>query len=352
VLLQKQYHNGDFLPDLCHVRAVLTLVIAAELLAICITLLQSSVEAFDWLTLGQNSILLLWIILTSAAALCPLRPWFAKQSSLLAGTASYALVVSIACVFIVVGQYMVQSHLLFDVYAILDHTLIAAILAGVILRYFYIQQQLRNQQQAQLVSNFQALQARIRPHFLFNSMNTIASLIPIDPVTAEKMIVVLSQLLRSSLNDKNLVKLNDEMALCKGYIDMEQLRLGDRLHVNWQLDNIPDHQLAPSLLLQPILENAIYHGIQPRIEGGIITVGLMQSKKRIAIKIQNPVNPHAKKQPGNGLALDNIRHRLDALYGSEAKMRVTASATHYSVELFIPANQPEQPKPDELNPVT
>ena len=122
-----------------------------------------------------------------------------------------------------------------------------------VLRWFYLQQQLQNREQAALKSRIQALQSRIRPHFLFNSMNSIASLIDIDPEAAEKMVVDLSELFRASLMEPGLVSIEDEIALCKQFVSIEQTRLGPRLAVEWNVDLSEGSFKIPSLMLQPLI---------------------------------------------------------------------------------------------------
>lgn len=329
--------SGDFLPDLCHVKSVLSLIIFAELLSLSITLASAGFTNFSWVTLGKVSILVLWIMLASAAVLCPLRPWFAQRSSWVAGSVSYTLVVSIGLLFIAIGQYLEHGQSPRVMEGMVTGGLIAAIFAGVVLRYFYLQQQLINQQQAQLMANFNALQARIRPHFLFNSMNTIASLIVVDPATAEKMIVTLSGLLRASLSEASMVSLNQEVTLCKDYVAMEQLRLGERLKVEWRLDDMPSDQMIASLMLQPLVENAIYHGVQPLPQGGTVSISVAEEGGNVVVDIANPRSEQVEKGEGNGLALNNIQHRLAALYGSEGAIEVKKTESLYSVRLSFPS---------------
>lgn len=335
-------------------------MLVGELLALALTLSDTGLQGFSWFVFGKVSFLVLWVVLASAALLCPLRPWLAKQNSLVAGSVSYGLVLLVTLVFVLLGQLVMQRGLGQDVEGIVTSMIIAAVFAGVALRYFYLQQQLRNQQQAELLARFDALQSRIRPHFLFNSMNTIASLISIDPETAERMVVNLSHLFRATLSESRLVPLSSELQLCKDYVAMEQLRLGSRLRMEWRCTGISDSendgvklgQTIPSLLLQPLIENAIYHGIQPLPEGGNIVVSIEVSDKAVTIVVSNPVattvSPHLQNSSiegankGNGLALANIRHRLTALYGNEGVVQVDKEDAVFTVTLRYPT-QPNLP---------
>jgi two-component system sensor histidine kinase AlgZ len=199
-----------FLPDLCSSQSVFLLVLVAELLAVLLTISGSSgLQHFNWDKLALISVQVQWIVVFSAVALCRLRFWLGRQAHLRAGVASYALVLGITFVLCSAGQWIIYGasgmafvgdhEFNFDGWLLLNNMVIAAILSGILLRYLYLQQQLRNQQQAEMQARIQALQSRIRPHFLFNSMNSIASLIATDPDTAERVVEDLSELFRASL---------------------------------------------------------------------------------------------------------------------------------------------------------
>ena len=240
-----------------------------------------------------------------------------------------------------------MRDLSFDPFVIAGNVIIASILAGVMLRYFYLQQQLREQHQAELQARVQALQSRIRPHFLFNSMNSIASLIHLDPVKAEKLIVDLSTLFRASLNQASLVPLEKELELCRQFVSIEKIRLEKRLHVQWAIKPFDNAITVPSLLIQPLIENAIYHGIQPLDEGGIVLIEVGVNDNRVTITIENPFSVEknlssiTKVDRANGMALENIRHRLSAHYGNNAELLVHAADSKYRVTVSYPVMLPD-----------
>lgn len=316
------------------------LILVGQLLAISLAVFESGVLHFDWNRLGLLSMLIQWVMLSSAACLCPLRSWFRQQKPILAGIVSYVLVLVITILFTVTGAKAVGDGMDLDWDLVLTNFLLAAVFAGTVLRYLYLQQQLRNQQQAELTARIQALQARIRPHFLFNSMNSIASLIDFDPVAAENMVVDLSELFRASLSEPGLIPMPNEIDLCKRFVAIEHTRIGDRLAVTWDVDDV-EAVMVPSLLLQPLLENAIYHGIQPLVEGGIVEVSVKILKHQCTVKVSNPVGDKGQSSSkGNGLALENIHHRLHAHYGSKASMVVSATESYYTVEVDFPCLPP------------
>jgi len=334
----------EFLPDMCTLQSVFFLVLFSELLALVLTLADDGLVRFSWEDLGLRSILLQWISLLSAALLCRLRPWLAQQLSWRAGVVSYLLVLSITAACTALGLYVINSEV--NGLLLLSNLLLSAIIAGIILRYLYLQQQLHNQQQAELRARIQALQSRIHPHFLFNSMNSIASLIAVDPDTAERMVEDLSSLFRASLAEPGLVPLSDELELCRQYASIEQMRLGDRLHLVWQLDDKVAAQQAlyriPSLLLQPLIENAIVHGIQPAASAGEVNVDLRVVNGGLQMRVENPhlaVDQGTSEIPstrGNHLALDNIAHRLQAHFGPQAYISAAKVEDRFVTEVFYP----------------
>ncbi|MBT8448421.1 MAG: histidine kinase, partial [Gammaproteobacteria bacterium] len=269
-----------FLPDLCQTTSVFLIILNAELLALLLSLARFDGENF-WLILARSSLFIQWVALINAAILCALRSRLSRFSDLQAASISYISVILVTFVAALLAQYFDSAAGQVDyVYRwddVLFSVVIAAIVAAFWMRLFYLQAQYRQQLMAETESRFQALQARIKPHFLFNSMNILTSLIQVAPEKAEKVVEDLSELFRASLSDhKKLVTLQDEVAICKSYLDIEQLRLGDRLKVDWQIQADLDACYIPPLTLQPLIENAVYHGIQPLVDGGTVTI-ILQS---------------------------------------------------------------------------
>ncbi len=338
-LLEKDYQT-DFLPNLCTGRAVLRLIVVGQLLAIALSVAGMTSAGFNWYRFGLISVMVQWIVLASAACLCPLRGWFRRQTPEVAGGVSYCIVLLVTIFFSIAGV-LIQANGVEGVrwYVVYSNTIVSAVFAGVVLRYFYLQQQLRNQQQAELYSRIQALQSRIRPHFLFNSMNSIASLIEVDPLLAERTLEDLSDLFRASLSEPGLVSLDKELDLCQRFARIEELRLGDRLKVNWIIEGKTSEVMLPSLLLQPLVENAIYHGVQPLPEGGIVDVDVHIVAGEVRLSVSNPLPAEAssgRKTQGNGIAMDNMKSRLEAYYGVKARIFIVAQAGRFSVQLQLP----------------
>ncbi|WP_237067969.1 sensor histidine kinase [Microbulbifer guangxiensis] len=331
-----------FLPDLCHVSALAVLVLMGELLALVLVLAVDGLREFSWQRLGLVSLAVQWVILPSAAILCRLRPALAKLQHRVAGAISFAVVMAVLLVVLVAQEWLRASLMRqgFDFWHLLDNTLLGAICAGVVLRYAYVQQQLHNQQRAELVARIDALQSRIRPHFLFNSMNSLASLIAIDPERAEKLVEDLSTLFRASLADSRLVPLEQELALARRYLQIEELRLGQRLRQSWSLDAGLEDAVIPSMLLQPLLENAVLHGVARLHKGGEIQVYLRRLGGQLQLLIENPAPQPGSlhDQRGNGMAQENIRQRLAAHYGHRYRFHSEFEEGIYRVEVVLPIN--------------
>jgi len=343
----KQERGGDFfLPDLCSVNSVLLLVMITELVVMVLVLWSSGLRSFDWGKLAIVSLFSQWLALSSAGILCQLRRYLGGLSQWQGAAVSYAIVLLMAAGLTVLGHWLLAFSLglaidvLLLVEQMIRNVLIAAVLTGIALRYFYLQEQLRRQHQAQLQARIEALQARIRPHFLFNSMNSIASLIASDPKAAELAVEDLAELFRASIKEANTeVRIENEIDLCRRYLRIEQWRLGDRVSVDWSLDDLPDSLMIPSLTLQPLLENAIYYGIQGLPEGGTIQVYGSIERGCCVIEVWNPLPNSQSKgelEGGNHMAVKNIHHRLQAIYGADASLQLSEEKGKYVARIRYP----------------
>lgn len=335
-----------FLPDLCNVYAVLVLIVLSETLVTALILVESGLVGFQWERFATLSYFVQWVALLSVALLCQSRNFMARLAL------PWAVIWAMSLLMLVCFAISYAAEVLFPFVSsdsqinwlwILRNMLISAIFGGMGLRYFYVQSQWRIKSQAELNSRLQALQARIRPHFFFNSLNTVASLITVDPDKAENMLVDLSSLFRVVLKDQDAqVELAAEIELGRRYLNIEQERLGDRLTLEWHLpEQIPSIQV-PQLLLQPLLENAIYHGIQPLIDGGRITIELsLQEQKeakqaRWLLSIENDKPEKVVDSDGHQISLPNIAMRLEAIFNNKAGLSIEQSANQYRVIIELP----------------
>lgn len=209
--------------------------------------------------------------------------------------------------------------------------------ADVLVCLYYLDLLQRAYSPAIAEARLQALQARIRPHFLFNSLNAALSLIRSQPQRAETALEDMAELFRVLMADnRDLVPLSQEIALCQQYLNIEKLRLDERLQCDWQLSDIPAEMMIPPLILQPLLENAVYHGIEPQSQGGVVVIEIQPSGKSLLLRISNPLPPRSDKSGGNKMALKNIRERLRLHYDLEAQLRQYEADQRYIVEIVIP----------------
>lgn len=334
-----------FLPDICQAQSILFLVLVTELLVFVLVLANSQLVDFSWVQLGLTSLFVQWIVLVSAALLCNIRPMLSGMGVPAATLTAYTLILSLTLIFSLMAEWFMATDEFGETFLALGgvarNLIIAAVMTGIAFRYFFLQHQLRRQEQAELNSRIQALQSRIRPHFLFNSMNIIASLISVDPETAEEVVEDLSVLFRASLNDSSNqpVPLREELSLCEKYVHIESLRLDDRLDVDWQVEVDLDQVSIPMLTLQPLLENAIYHGIQPIPEGGTVVVHIYKQLDELHIRLENPLpQSQLSHEAGNRMAIENIRNRLQAIYGDEARLITDRDETTFRTTASYPLN--------------
>jgi two-component system sensor histidine kinase AlgZ len=186
-------------------------------------------------------------------------------------------------------------------------------------------------------ARLQALQARIRPHFLFNSLNAVLALIRRDPRRAERALEDLADLFRTVMSEpRQFVRLADEIALLERYASLEQLRLGERLRIIWELDAAPRDALLPPLVLQPLLENAVFHGVEPGMATGEVLVRIERRGDRVLARIENPYVEDQQRRAGNRMALENIRERLALFFDAEARINTSADGSRYRVEIEMP----------------
>jgi len=338
-----------YLPNFCSASAVLVIVLICELTALLLALARNVAAMSFWADLGLTSMFLLWIALCGAGALCLLRDYLQRQTVARGSAMVLGITVALVTVISWGAWYFVSpagSGWLADnpMFAggggtfMLRNAGITFVVTALALRYFYVTHEWRHNVELQARARVHALQARIRPHFLFNSMNTIAALTRSNPVRAEEAVQDLADLFRANLSEtRNEITLAEEIDVARTYQRMEQLRLGERLRVEWKVDSLPSRAMVPGLIVQPLLENAIYHGVEPRPDGGVVTVTGEFNKGMITIVVRNPV-PAANltMRDGNRLALANIKERLDLMYGERATVKAGRFDEEYIVTLRFP----------------
>lgn len=201
----------------------------------------------------------------------------------------------------------------------------------------YFEYRARSLTPALVEARLMALTARIRPHFLFNALNGVLGVIRSDPRRAEQALEELAELFRALMREnRDLVALEDELMLCRRYLSLESLRLGERLSVCWDVDESVEDAAVPPLLLQPLLENAIHHGIEPSIEPGEVRVRIAREGSELMLEVDNPLAPKSDPQAGHGIALDNIRERLQLFFDLEGQLDAREAAGRYRVTIRLP----------------
>jgi len=319
----------ESLPDFRNLGVTARALIGVNLLALVATLFSEP----DWSnTLGAYVIKAALFeppLVASLALLYAVAPWLLRFPY----WSGCALVIAVVLVF------SVATHLVLGEFApagLLRTLVLAASTAATVLAYLRLHTKAYSPALAE--ARLQALQARIRPHFLFNSLNAVLALIRHDPRRAERTLEDLADLFRALMSDgRNLVRLADEISLIERYAAIEQLRLGERLRMSWDLDNAPMDAMLPALVLQPLLENAIYHGVEPGTGVGDVLVRIERRGNRVLVRIENPwCEPVSGARAGNHMALDNIRERLMLFFDDEARLESGVEGARYRVEIEIP----------------
>ena len=336
-----------FLPNLCSFKAILRVAVAAEVLAMVLAL-ASAADTYQAsiLKLLMTSIFVQWVVISSTISLCFYNKLIGPQDVMRTIIVSTGVVVFFticaSILTIMADSYDKVGEIFYwDTPFILRNTFISVVITLFALRYFYIQNERDEHLRADTGAKYDALQSRMRPHFLFNSLNSIAMLVHQDTNQAEEAILDLADIFRTTLDKRNRIPLREELDVTLRYLRMEGLRLGKRrLNIVWDMDRntLPFDMEIPPLLLQPLAENAIYHGIQPREEGGTLGISLYDAGDKLDIVITNPVPPEGTNshQKGNHIAQENLKNRLKLAYGSRANLQIKRSRHQYRVSFSIP----------------
>jgi two-component system sensor histidine kinase AlgZ len=354
--LDLEARDSDFLPNFCHGWVVFNVAVAAELLALVVTLVmpRGLVAADTWQDFLLISLFVQWVALGGTAALCFARRYLNRLPNVRALGMAYLLllcatfVVSELTVWLLwaLGRSPSPRPAWYGDFHLLTLTL-SAIVYGLLLRYFLAKHELTQRTRSEERAKLAALQSRIRPHFVFNSLNIIASLTRSEPTKAEAAIEDMAELFRMMLSeDETLVPVKNEIEVAKKYLALEALRLDNRLHVEWNIGTFPRRAVMPVLTLQPLLENAIRHGIEELPGGGVLSVTLREAEDRIHIEVRGPLaKPRARGRPPIEAAtqsLDNIRQRFQSHYGAAARLTALEQDGIFRVEVVLPTRGGDQ----------
>lgn len=319
------------LPDFCNLGIWLRiLVIVAGMSVVAAALKASSLDGVWW-EMMDISALVQPVLLLSLLALCSGRRLLSRLPYRLGVLAVLLITLALTALVHVLGRRLFGT----DIGAFDRHGLFAVLVSGVLLGYFHLRS--RAFSPAISEARLQALQARIRPHFLFNSINAVLSLIRSDPKRAERALEDMADLFRVLMADnRQLAPLEKEVELCRQYLDLEQLRLGERLQIAWHVEKMPGDALIPPLVLQPLLENAVYHGIEPCAEPGEIVINIYRARDQVHLVLANPYRMDGGHHSGNKMALGNIRERLQLHFDAEASLSTKVNGGSYQVHIIVP----------------
>jgi two-component system sensor histidine kinase AlgZ len=317
--------------DACHVGVVLRAVLFVETVVAVAAMFGAS-SSLDWLmrlaliTGGALPATLLWLLLA-----CSLKKPLAHLQPVWQQTAGVALGVlaSLYGCGVLAGVGVLESAPWWGS-AGAGALLSAVLVAALVLRA-------KGRTPTATAARLAELQARIRPHFLFNTLNSAIALVRAEPRKAERLLEDLSDLFRYALMEQGeSVTLADEIGLAKQYLAIEQIRFGERVRVEWDIDDSASAARLPPLLLQPLVENAVKHGVEPSGSGADIKISTQRLGSRVVVKVTNTV-PAPGGERGSGLALDNVRERLSLLHDVQAQLRCGLKNGLFQVRIELPA---------------
>lgn len=326
------------IPDYCNTGILFRALVAINAAVLMGAFLRTHGWTSGFYAFIEAAVLVEMAALASMFALCAMRRSFASLNPLLQRLAGVMVPTLLTGALAFLLQPIVAPVSPYPHFFVLKATMAAALSGAVLQHYFELRA--RASSPALAEARLQALQARIRPHFLFNSLNAVLSLIRSEPRKAEATLEDLADLFRVLFRDaRDLTSLADEIALCEQYLAIEKLRLEDRLSVEWDIEGMgPDvlrRAQVPALLLQPLLENAVHHGIEPSADFGIIRIRITRVLDRIEITVTNPYHG-ASASSGNQMALDNVRERLSLLYDVEAQLITQVTQDKFLLRLRFP----------------
>jgi len=327
--LQANSKVQPWLADFSSTMRIFTVIVVAEMMVVVYSLSFMSFEYSYWNQLAMLSMLAQLIAISVIVLLTWLRTFF-NRFNVFIGVGLVLLTTWVLATAYTQLMGWMDQVLMFD---LIDNSRLTALKISVatamtvlaLMRYFYVQDQWAGQVAALSKAQLHALQARIKPHFLYNSLNSIATLISVDPPAAEKAVINLSSLFRRAFSnqDKNMTTLDEELAWAKEYLAIEKLRLMDRLTVEWDIDAALMDTQVPLLSIQPLIENAVIHGIQHLTDGGTIHISVQATTTGFRVSVSNPYRPE-KIKSGANTGLANIRQRLNLVYGNRVTMQVAA----------------------------
>jgi two-component system sensor histidine kinase AlgZ len=323
------------MPDGCNIGVVLRVTLGANAVVLLAVLVSHAQWRTAWLRFVELSAVLEPALLMTLLAWCALRRFLPRLP--LAGQRLLAWLTPSACtamILLIIGPIGpdLSAGPRFS-------ALLVALAFGIAVQHYF---ELRSRAFSPAVTEarFQALQSRIRPHFFFNSLNAAIAVVRSDPPRAERMLETVAELFRAVMGDvRRLVPLEQELDLCRKYVEIEQTRLGDRLQVEWDIGAVHPRARVPQLLLQPVIENAVRYGAERQAGDCRIVVRVRQLGFRLEIFVSNPVAKDPLQREGNQIGLANIRGRLALIYDLEAELRTRVRHDRFELTMTLPVEK-------------
>lgn len=328
------------LPDFCNLGVMWRLIVIVNLLVLGAALVRVDVGGEVGAAGFFRQYLLISVVAQPAiifalVATCAAKPFFSKLGYWRGVSAVFVLEAASGAGFWFLYDALAALLPFGSSLPFVQFLLFFLVATGVVLFYFDLRA--RSLSPALTEARLQALQARIRPHFLFNSINAVLSLIRDEPKRAERMLEDMAELFRVLMADNRQLKpLDDEVSLCRQYLEIEQIRLGERLMIDWRTAGMPGQALVPPLILQPLIENAVYHGIEPLNAPGTLVIEIAAEGKQLKVTLTNPFQPGSTHVSGNRMAIANIRERLQLHFDAEAGLAADVVGQQYVVRINMP----------------
>lgn len=332
----KQNTDKDSLPNFRNIGIMFRILIICNALAV----FEAFIFARNWQEFPENIIqiatLFTPVLMSSLLLLWGLQPWLHRLNYTQGSFVVHIIGISTTLLIFWFGGSLFDSFADQQTFNAMRYTIAALMTTSITLMYFRLRARLLSH--ALNEARLQMLRARIRPHFFFNSINAVLGIVRAHPKKAETALEDMADLFRMAMsNEEDMVPLSREIQLCNQYIALEKLRVEERLQVTWKIDLAPDLIIIPPLLLQPLIENAVYHGIGSLIEGGEVKIHLFQEGKSLVCCMENPcANSNYSKHPGNKMALQNIRERLSLLFDAESSYHAEHKGDSYRVVITLP----------------
>lgn len=332
-----QNSAGDALPNFCNLGVVLRILVAVNAFALAGAIIRHPDLMGMAIDFVEGLAIIEPVLLLSLMLLCPLRRPLSHLSYEFGAATVVVFELLLATLAWGASDILSGDQ---DADTLLRYLMFAGSATGLLLGYFFLRNRAFSPALAE--ARLQALQARIRPHFLFNSINAVLSLLRAEPKRAEHALEDMADLFRVLMADnRKLSTLAVEIALCRQYLALEELRLGDRLKIAWNIEPDLDQALVPPLILQPLVENAVYHGIEPSIEPGAIEINVRRVASQVETLVRNPFLPAQDHHSGNKMALSNIRERLALHFDVEAELQTRVIDNYYEVRIRVPLRYKE-----------